>query len=361
MTQTALMPSTFYGKVTDSLPWTEMDWVRDLPGDVYCALWLQNPSGTNFDLPLGHDLYVISFNMEQVDIDWLRYQYQRISAPVIVLDDANFYDFQKPENFHFYTFYGWQRQVELIMSWFPNRALPKPTKKASVICNRITQSKLLIFTALLEILGPDQCIVKLGDWLEEKNVLYRQPTGNSTLDRLSDIFYSKYFGNLYTVDEFDNTQNFQAVNSNPWSSFYTDAAIHFTNESYHYSYMQDANGAMIHPGPNITEKTWKTIICGTPFIPVGQFDTIGTLQRLGFEFNYGLDFSWDQDPGNLTRLESIVFLIKQLDNYSVGDLVSMTRDSTRYNLELVLSGEFQKKCRNHNEKIVSEIFSKFGR
>jgi hypothetical protein len=361
MERISLMPPSYCGGKPSNFPWREMDWALDLPGNVYYALWLANPSESDYQLPQGYDLYVVSFNMEQVDVAWLRKQFDVVKNPVIILDDADFYDFRAPENFFFYSFLGYQHQVDQIIKWFPKRIARDVKYKASAICNRVTQSKLLVVTTLLESLSEDQLLIKISDWVEDKNIGNRRVTGNIFLDSITKTFFEKYLGKTYTVDEFDDGRdNFQRINSNPWTRFYTECALHFTNESYHYSFMEDEYGSMIYPGPMICEKTWKPIIAGCAFIPVAQFDTYGKLLRLGFKFDYGLDLSWDRDAKNLSRLESIMRFILSLKNYSISDLLHLTEDSTKHNSNHVWSGDFQKICRSLNEKTIETILNKFG-
>ena len=356
----SLMPNTYMGLAQGPFEWPEIDWLRELGDNVYYALWLGLPSQVNKDLPLGHRLYVISFHLEPMDAAWLQRQFGLINAPIIVINDGEFYDFPVPDNVHFYTYYGWQHQIDQIVEWFPDRQPRQVTHKISGLCNRITQSKLIVFTALMEHLGEPECLVKLSEWLEEKNVHFREPCGIEVLDDLSDIFYEKYFGQTYKVDEFNNAKdNVQRINSNPWNPFYLNAALHFTNESYHYSLMSDGAKSFVRPGPHLSEKTLKCLVAGTPFISVGQFRTYANLRKLGLEFDYGIDLAWDEDPGNLSRLVGIVNMIKTLADYTKEDLVEMTQASTDHNTDMIWSGEFQRCARAHNEIIREQILKEF--
>jgi hypothetical protein len=355
-----LIANPYYGLAQGPLEWEEIDWLRELGNDVYFALLLRLPGQNNIQLPPGHRLYVVSF-IEPFDVEWLTGQLKQIDAPIIVLTDGEFYDYPFPKNVHAYTYHSWHKQIGTLMEWWPNRQSRQITHKVSALCNRITQSKLVVFTALIEYLGEKDCIVKLSEWLEEKNVHYREPTGNKVIDELAVIFYNKYLGRTYKVDEFNNdTENYQGMNSNPWNTFYLNSALHFTNASYHYSLMINGTESYIRPGPHLDEKTFKCLVAGTPFIPVGQFRTYGTLRNLGLEFNYGLDLSWDEDPRNITRLVGIVNLIKNLTNYTKEDLVEMTRNSTEHNTDMIWSGEFQRRAQEQNALVREQILKEFA-
>ena len=342
----------------EQIDFTYVEWLRDLRGDVFFALWQRWPSfGQQFDLPLGHDLYIISFHLEPLDIDWLLLQSGRVHAPIIVLSDYEQEDFPWPDHVHHFQYYHWHNQIDKIKHWFPTPIPKNIGYKASTFCNRITQSKLWIFTALAEYVGVDHCLLKLDDWLEEKNVHGRKNTGHKELDDLADVFWKKYWGQRYKIDSFDNTrQNHQSFTSDPWSKAYRESAINFTNESFHYSQMNDH----IIPGPFLTEKTLKCLVGGTAFIAVGQYNTYASLEKLGLEFQYGLDLSWDRDPGNLTRMKSIVDLIQHISKYTAKELFEITAKSTEHNKSMVWSGEFGQRCQTHNDVIANKILTQFN-
>jgi hypothetical protein len=359
-----LLPPTVPGALPFDCDWTELDWLNDLPPGTFVALFLMWPSMEQFDLPPGHDLYVVSYNFEPFDIDWVHEQANRIKAPILVLNEGSVYDYPLPPNVYHFEFYTWHLQMDRILEFHPyvptTPIIPKHT--CSAICNRLTQSKVLTFAALARYHDLDSCLVKLGSWLEPKNVHDWHSTGDPELDELMRYFREHWLGQTLQPDDWQNDlHNNYRDNCDPWQPFYRDAALHFTNESYHYSYMEDAHGRGIRPGPNLSEKTFKPLIAGTAFVPVGQFDTYGCLRALGFEFDYGgLDLSWDQVSGNLDRLKGIVRMIESLRKFSAQDLWSMTKGSSEANQNHVLSGQFRRCCQAKNEQTVAEILARFG-
>jgi hypothetical protein len=228
--------------------------------------------------------------------------------------------------------------------------------KASALCSRISQSKLLITTALLEHVNRPDILVGLSANLQDKNVHNWQLSGNQILDELLVIFKDKYLGTVIKMDDFDSNNIFQSHVANPQQVAYQEAALHFNNESFHYSLMDHGNGPFVLPGPFLTEKTFKCLLGCTAFIMVGQFDVYQTLSDLGMQFDYGsLDLSFDQDPGNLSRLVKIIKLIKTLDLYSKQELFEMTRSSSLHNQELVVSGDFYRTCEQLNQNSLTQI------
>ena len=342
----------------DQIDFAYVEWLSEIRKDIFFALWQRWPKfDKNSDLPLGHELYVISFHLEPLDIDWLLLQSRQVNVPIIVLSDNECEDFPWPGNVHHFQYYHWHHQINKIKCWFPTPVSKNINYKASAFCNRITQSKLWIFTALAEYIDTDHCLLKLDDWLEEQNVHYREHTGQKELDNLADIFWKKYWGQIYKIDSFDNsTQNHQSFTANPWSKAYRESAINFTNESFHYSLMDDH----IVPGPFLTEKTLKCLVGGTAFVPVGQYKTYANLEKLGLKFNYGFDLSWDKDPGNLTRMRSIVDLIRHVSKYTAQELFEITATSTVYNKDMIWSGEFARRCQMHNDGVKTQILEQFN-
>jgi hypothetical protein len=326
------------------------EWVKTLPNkQIYFALFQRSPN----PLPAGYDYYIVSFHLEAVDLSWLKQQ--QVTGPIIVLFDGNDYGCSIP-NVHFLPFFYWHHQLERINQWFGVHPKQQPKHKFSAVCNRITQSKVWITTKLLEV-SRESSLIKLSSWLEEKNVHAWQLTGNKTLDDLTEIFVNKYRGKEILIDDFVNAQhNVQNITGNPWQPLYQDSAVHFTNESFHYSGMFENGKHYVWPGPFITEKTLKCLLGATAFVPVGQFETYKTLSQLGFEFDYNFDIAWDLDPGNLTRAEGIVNLIDYLNQFDIRALELLTLESNRFNQNHIISGKFFQICNQTNLESLDQIF-----
>jgi len=346
MTNQMLVPGEWRG-IPDQFPAVKgYEWIDRLPNKkIYLSMW---SAWYSTDLPADYDYYIVSYHLEAVNLPWLRQQASQLNRPIIVLFDGNSYDVSIP-NVHFIPYYYWHEQLAQLIAWFGIQAKPTPSYKFSAVCNRITQSKVWITTKLLET-APESSLVVLNSWLDEKNVHNWQPTGNSKLDQLTDVFRSRYQGQTIKIDDFDtNTMNQQSITGNPWQPLINDVAVHFTNESFHYSLMMDPD-EYIWPGPFLTEKTLKCLAGGTAFIPVGQFETYRTLGALGLEFNYGFDTTWDSDPGNLSRAASIVDLIDDLNQVDIAKLVDLTQESSRFNQNWIVTGQFGQQCQRHNQE-----------
>ena len=305
-------------------------------------------------LPDGFRYYVLSWHGEYIHHEWL--EAQNIDAPIILLHDWNNYQPNRlPKNVYAVRWIYWHHIFEKMMQWFGVEYTKDIKYKVSAFCNRITQSKLWITTAILKQYHPADRLIGLSDWLEEKNVHHWQKTGNPTLDDLQEEFRIHWLGKKISIDEFGPEQNYQIFTANPAHPAYQQAALHFTNESWHYSLMFENNKEFIYSGPNFSEKTLKCLLGATAFIPVGQFDVYRTLSDLGMIFDYGFDLSFDQDPGNITRATKIIALLQNLDRYSADELFQMTRQSSLHNQELIVSRDFYKVCENHNVQNICHL------
>lgn len=309
---------------------------------------------TPYDLPPGYDFYLLSWQMEQVDFEWL--ERQKVTGPIVVLTDLKTYNNDVwPKNVTSVRWIYWHYALDQMIKLFGTTFKKNIKYKFSAFCNRITQSKMLISTALLECVDRKDLLIKLGTWLEEKNVHHWHPTGNAVLDHLAQVFQQKYLGHEILIDDFNDAMNYQHFTGNPNQSAYQETAIHFTNENWHYSLTQKNNKKILIPGPHISEKTFKCLLGGTAFIPVGQFDTYQTLADLGFCFDYGFDLGFDQEPGDIDRFVKIIELIHRLNEYSTADLYQMTQQSSAHNQDWVTSGKFYRICEDNNLQSLSKI------
>lgn len=346
-------PKTWSGTPENFTRHDVYPWVKNLPinKNIFCLFWANWGTG---DLPSGYNYYIISYQIENINIEWLARQQQKCKGQFIVLHPGKNYNFQL-DNTTFITYISLHHDLDKMISWWGKDPIPTNKKyKFSAICNRISQSKIWITTKLLETAREDSLII-LNSWLELKNVHNWELTGNDNLDKLTDIYKTKY-QTLELKDDFDQTKdNNQRRNSNPYQPVYQDSALHFVNGSFHYSQMID----YIWPGPDIDEKTLKCLLGGVAFIPCAQFETYKFLQDLGLEFNYDFDTSWDQDSGNITRFDSICQLIDELAQYSPTTLLAKTQESTNFNRNFILDKKFYNNCERLNQQSLDQLFSLF--
>jgi hypothetical protein len=319
-------------------------WIADLKNkNTYLhlqAAW--TPTGELPDSPPpGYDYYITSG-------DSLMYRLpekikKSVDGKIIHLISSMLMDATDTDQIKFITYNHAHRRIARI---------PKPVKisknikyKTSALTNRVSQSKAIIFSALTSLLDKQDFIGSLNhNHSLLKNVHNWEMSGNAVCDKHTKNFINNWSDKKVALP---NDDQIEGSYNNP---AYLNSALNFTQESYHYSYMMDSDGrGQIEPGPFVTEKTWKCLVSKTAFIPVGQMYTYHWLKMLGLKFDYGeLDLDFDNDPGNLTRLEKIVNLIDSLNQWSAVDLYEMTRASTEYNHDYVQSEDFWNLCEQSN-------------
>ena len=223
--------------------------------------------------------------------------------------------------------------------------------KASALTSRITQSKVIIFSALQRILG-NHCFYSLHDVFDSRNVHEWALTQNPLLDELTEYFRTNWLSKSITIP--DDDDNILSIKN----AAYVNSSLNFTQESFHYSMMYDAitDREYIYPGPFLTEKTFKCFLAQTAFIPVGQYRSYRWLEKMGMEFDYGLDLTFDDDPGNISRLHKLILLIQDISQCSAQDLFDQTEKSTRHNHLIIQTGEFFENCERANQHSVSTLY-----
>lgn len=333
----------------DIYPWMENIKHRS---DIYCLFW--SNWGYRSDLPQGFDFYIVSYHVENINLEWLERQSSILDGDILVLFPGKDYGFSIPR-VHFISHVTWHQDLEKMIEWHGIQDVPDTKNfKYSAICNRVTQSKVWVTTKLLETARP-QSLIYINNILDEKNVHHWAESGDPVLDSLTQCYRDKW-ADTKISDGFDQKHCAQRYSSNPWQEIYTDAALHFTNSSFHYSLMDTPDSpSYIYPGPDIDEKTLKCLLAGTAFVACGQFHVYNMLEELGMEFDYGFDLSWDQDPGNISRFRKICDLIDCLNGWSTQDIRQSTKKSSDHNREFIVKKGFFSACQDYNRRHVKRM------
>lgn len=327
-------------------------WITDLKNK---NMWLALAQGWKSDgsypdiPPPGYDYYIVTgdslmFGFAEKISKQTKGKVIQLSGPII---DSNF----STEQVTYLAYTADHRRIARMPTRWP---INKDIKyKASALTNRVTQSKAIVFSALTNLLDKQDFVGSLNHAHSlSKNVHNWEMSGNIACDKHTKNFVDNWLDKkvlLHNDDRAEGSYNNPA---------YQNSALNFTQESYHYSYMIHNETPIIEPGPFVTEKTWKCLLSKTALIPVGQYKSYNWLEQMGMKFDYGkLDLSFDNDPGNLTRLEKIVNLIELLNQWSAQELFDMTRDSCEYNYNHVLSKDFWAMCEKHNQPTVDFLIS----
>lgn len=247
----------------------------------------------------------------------------------------------------------YHKQLAILNTNMTTPVTKKIIYKASALTSRVSQSKVIIFSALTLFLK-NESLLSLHNQIELENVHNWDLTQNKELDDLTAYFQQNWLGKELRIAN-DNGDHLSTHNP-----AYTQCALNFTQESFHYSLMHDTvkNYSKILSGPFVTEKTFKCLLSQTAFISVGQFRTYEWFKLAGLKFDYGIDLSFDQDSGNITRLQKLVHLIQSLCDYSAQDLFDMSQSSSMHNHAIVSGGEFTDFCQKSNAANLSLLYEK---
>jgi hypothetical protein len=337
----------------DSNKWKEWyPWLKELQG-TNGFIHLSANWGINKEYPkdpdAGFNYYILSGDSGMSQ--WDEHVAKLHNRPVYMITLPEVYSNPISNLVKYIPISYYHRQIS-ILSKFCSPAKQKNIKyKASALTSRTTQSKLIVFSALNRILG-DDLIFSLRNNFDLRDVHNWEPTHNKILDELSDYFQKNWLSK--TVKLHDDDGNPLSV-TNP---AYSESSLNFTQESFHYSLMYDKqiDQEYIISGPFLTEKTFKCLLSQTAFVPVGQFRSYRWLETMGMEFNYGLDLTFDNDPGNITRLLKLISLIEDISQYTAADLFEMTEKSNRHNYSIIATGEFFDRSERINQEPISRLY-----
>lgn len=326
------------------------------PTDTVFALNLQWPTEW-CKLPIGRSLYVLSFHLEQMDVEFVKQiaQTNTASRILVITDNDVVPGAWWPANCEFVSWITWDKQLDQIALLYGIAAEPNnPTHKISSLCFRTDQFKYYVTGYLLKHADADNCIISYH--ARHQYRYFFEPTGRPPLDNILAFMETKQ--PHLELDGFDAGKNYPMANCDWHVAPYTDAAINFTNEGFHYSYTVKDGVDFYWPGPYVTEKTWKPLLAGCAFVSVGQAHIYQYLEQLGLRFDYGLDLSHDVETRDFDRIEKIFSVIDQVLDHSTSELTELTKHSTQHNLDWVASGQFRTRCSDRNKKSLEQIRSK---
>ncbi len=77
----------------------------------------------------------------------------------------------------------------------------------------------------------------------------------------------------------------------------------------------------------MSEKIWKPIVTGHPFILLGNVNTLSYLKELGFKtFDKWIDESYDLEPDHHIKIDKVVNELNKFKNKSVQELVDIRKE-----------------------------------
>jgi hypothetical protein len=132
----------------------------------------------------------------------------------------------------------------------------------------------------------------------------------------------------YKCDDLNETEH-----NSHWMfvpAHYTDSYCHLVMETFF-----DADGSN---GCFISEKVFKPIRHGQPFVVFGTPHTLATLRRLGYRtYDYAIDNSYDVIEDNTERFIRVVEAVKKIKQIDMHSWYMSMWDDMQYNRQLYLS------------------------
>jgi hypothetical protein len=314
--------------------------------DVFLGLNLQWPS---FNLPDSYSKYIISFHTEYIHLEWIISQAKKIYPKTVTLiTDYNisFSDIW-PDNVQFVPWITMHKQIKILQQQLGvNNNIQNPTYKISSLSFRISQYKNFVTAYLLKNFPHNDMILTYHGFLAKSEDLHGHPPGYPELDQLDFSLLKKT-----TLNFNDNFSGNTAVANGNWQNeCYTDALINLTNESFHYSNTVINDQNYCWPGPYLTEKTFKPLLAGRPFLVAGQYQTYKFLELVGFRTDFGLDTCYDNDSGDLTRICKLFRTLDYINDTPKNQLFDHSIDAVRHNVKWIQSNNFYDQCQEINQK-----------
>ena len=303
-----------------------------------------------FNLPFDYQQYFLSWHTEQLDLHWLKRQAEEVyPRPILVANDGLIDLTIFPDNVKSVQWITWGDQLDQLVNTVGVCDQPMlPEYKISSLSFRISQYKNYISAYLLEHCDPSQLILTYHKKLGKPEDLHGYPRGIAWLDNLKFDLLEPTRINFQ--DNFDWSQNSPVANGEWRLLPYTNALVNFTNESFHYSSSELEGKSFVYPAPYLTEKTWKPLLAGRPFLAVGQYNTYKTLNQLGLKTNFGFPTEFDLDPGDLTRIRDIFRVVDIILATPLKELYEQSYDSAVHNVQMIKNGNFTRACYQVNEQ-----------
>ena len=114
---------------------------------------------------------------------------------------------------------------------------------------------------------------------------------------------------------------------------YDDAYCNIVLETH---YDADQSG-----GAFLTEKTFKPIKYGQPFVIVGAAGSLAALRKLGYRtFDHAIDNSYDSTQNNTQRWQKTLQAIQQIQQQDMHLWFKQCLDDVKHNQQLFLSSKY---------------------
>lgn len=322
--------------------------------------WQNFNSGQREDLPKGYSAYIVK--TEGPELEWLIDQAKKLDSHIFVINGMvnNYGCCDKIENLHWLPWVEIHYQTEQMLKDYDHKVNKDIQKKISCLSRMTKLNKMVALYSVLKYHNKDSITSFHNTSYAGCTDYNNRPTGHEQFDAiLKEIpFYVNQEQVWHDLpSQADRQIDYIKATHDFHIDSYQKVAVNVTNESFCRSglYNASTDDMISLPGPFITEKTLKCLLGETAFIVSGQRDTYSTLERLGFQFNYGFDLEYDKIFGDLDRMVEMHNVIRQLAQEDKHDIFVSTRQSCLSNKEHIISRKFYNICEKINEQTINEI------
>lgn len=308
---------------------------------------VQNVSNIGF--PSNVDKVVITYHTEYLkhnDLLWFFSQHPDIDFLLMTDWQQNATGLPWPENVTWVRWLTWHHQINEIKNKHGiNSDITRPDHKISSLSFQHEFHKAAVTAYLLKNFPTNDMILSWWNVKSEGRLYYLDP-GYFLPSHISHLVLDKNFQNIACIplDSFANTP----VNNSAWTHpAYLHCLFNCTNESIYNDFCMINERPVKLPWPYLTEKTWKPLLAGRAFIPVGQSGTLEALSKLGLQFIPQM-MDIDKIPTEFDRILAIWNAIDVINDHSIDDLFDLTWHSICHNLDWIGQGHFAQQCNLSN-------------
>jgi hypothetical protein len=314
---------------------------------IYFVLNVQDI--TRISIPKNYKNILISFHTEFYQYDKLiNFFNSHADCDFLLISDGDANGNIWPDHVTYCSWVTWHQQLSMVVDRYGyNQEKRSPTKRLSALSRRNEFGRAAIVAYLINEYDLTDCIVSWHNIDYGISPWYFDASANVP-DRIWQYLSSEKFSQLTNLfaDGPLVLPNLPVINGNWKKTAYLDAVLNLTNESVYGTLF---NQGKCYTTPYLTEKTWKPLIARQPFLPIGQGNTLTHLSKLGMNFDYGFSLDYDQCKHDFDRMIKIYDLLEHIKNIDSDSLLNNSQPSADHNLEIIINGEFSKKCQEHND------------
>jgi len=318
--------NTFLPWVKNNLPTTALYYHDPFghsdPDSIFCRSHIDSEKETSFIYFFDQEPLILDYHSKTFDsIDQRNSRFNREKRstdrkPGIIITseaDSNNIDYickQRNLQPFYYFFHGWAaldwyrgyNRTFLITPW-TQRRIQKTFFSANRIIGGLRQHRVLMLYhfAKLDL---------MHNWISASSVC---PAENISIEEIAKQYQTQYSDIADVINELDLPRFFPGEDHAKMSSCWLDQFEPCAESLVYHVTETVYTGRRLH----LTEKSFKPIALGMPFILTATAGSLAYLRRYGFQtFGDFWDESYDLETDDFTRAEKVASVLKQLDNLS---------------------------------------------